>query len=193
MASSDLIRWGGIAGVVAGVMYILTGFVNLFAPQSPVFVSFSDYLIEILFVVGLLGTLAAIVGLHYLQRGRYGRTGVAGSLTAFIGYALLLVAATVTILAGQEALDAVFPIGSLAALVGVVLLGSASLRARVLPRWCGLVLIAGYPLTVVVDIATGGAGGIVMGIVWALVGYALLSNSSSSSSSAPAQQTARVS
>ena len=192
MASSDLIRWGGIAGVVAGVMYILTGFVNLFAPQSPVFVSFSDYLIEILFVVGLLGTLAAIVGLHYLQRGRYGRTGVTGSLTAFIGYALLLVAATVTILAGQEALDAVFPIGSLAALVGVVLLGSASLRARVLPRWCGLVLIAGYPLTVVVDIATGGAGGIVMGIVWALVGYALLSNSSSSSS-APAQQTARVS
>ena len=192
MASSDLIRWGAIAGVVAGVMYILTGIVNLFAPQSPVFVSFSDYLIEILFVVGLLGTLAAIVGLHYLQRGRYGRTGVAGSLTAFIGYALLLVAATVTILAGKEALDAVFPIGSLAALVGVVLLGSASLRARVLPRWCGLVLIAGYPLTVFADIATGGAGGIVLGIVWGLVGYALLSNSSSSSS-APAQQTPRVS
>jgi hypothetical protein len=51
-----------------------------------------------------------------------------------------------------------------------------------------LVLIAGYPLTVVLDIATGGAGGILLGIVWALVGYALLSNTSAS-----AQQPSRVS
>ncbi len=145
--------------MVAGVTYLLTGIINLFAPQSPVFISFSDYLIEILFVVGLLGTLGAIAGLHNLQRERYGRTGAAGSLTAFVGFTLLLVAAVATLLAGGEALDGFFPVGSLAALVGLALLGSASLRARVLPRWCGLVLIAGYPVTVVFDIATGGAGG----------------------------------
>ncbi len=188
MSSSDLIRWGGLAGVVAGVTYLLTGIINLFAPQRPVFVSFSDYLIELLFVVGLLGTLGAIAGLHYLQRGRYGRTGTAGSLTAFVGFALLLVAATATLVTGREALDAVFPVGSLASLVGLVLSGSATLRARVLPRWCGVLLIAGYPLTVLFDIFTGGAGGILLGIVWALVGYALLSNTSAS-----AQQPSRVS
>jgi hypothetical protein len=187
MPTSDLIRWGGLAGVVAGVAYLLTGIINLFAPQSPVFISFSDYLIEILFVVGLVGTLGAIAGLHNLQRERYGRTGAAGSLTAFVGFALLLVAAVATLLAGGEALDGFFPVGSLTALVGLALLGSASLRARVLPRWCGLVLIAGYPLTVVFDIATGGAGGILLGIVWALVGYALLSNTGAS-----AQQPSRV-
>ena len=100
MSTSDLIRWGGLAGVVAGVAYLLTGIINLFAPQSPVFISFSDYLIEILFVVGLVGTMGAIAGLHNLQRERYGRTGAAGSLTAFVGFALLLVAAVATLLAG---------------------------------------------------------------------------------------------
>jgi hypothetical protein len=187
MSTSDLIRWGGLAGVIAGVAYLLTGIINLFAPQSPVFISFSDYLIEILFIVGLVGTLGAIAGLDFLQRERYGRTGAAGSLTAFVGFGLLLVAAVATLLAGGEALDGFFPVGSLAALVGLALLGSATLRARVLPRWCGLVLIAGYPLTVVIDIATGGAGGILLGIVWALVGYALLSNTGAS-----AQQPSRV-
>jgi hypothetical protein len=187
MSTSDLIRWGGLAGVIAGVAYLLTGIINLFTPQNPVFISFSDYLIEILFIVGLVGTLGAIAGLDFLQRERYGRTGAAGSLTAFVGFGLLLVAAVATLLAGGEALDGFFPVGSLAALVGLALLGSATLRARVLPRWCGLVLIAGYPLTVVIDIATGGAGGILLGIVWALVGYALLSNTGAS-----AQQPSRV-
>ena len=54
-------------------------------------------------------------------------------MIAFIGYALLRVAATATALAGREVLDAVFPIGVLAILVGSVLLGAMTLRARVLP------------------------------------------------------------
>jgi hypothetical protein len=99
-------------------------------------------------------------------------------LAAFIGHALMLVAATATALAGREALDALFPLGVLAALVGLVLLGAATLRARMLPRWCGVLLIAVLPLSAVFDVVTDGAGGIVLRIVWALVGYALLSNSS---------------
>jgi drug/metabolite transporter (DMT)-like permease len=86
-------------------------------------------------VIALLGTLAAIAGLHALQRERYGWLGAAGSLVAFAGHALMLVAATATALAGREALDALFPLGVLAALVGLVLLGAATLRARMLPRW----------------------------------------------------------
>jgi hypothetical protein len=185
---TSLIRWGGLAGVAAGVLYVLSAIISLFAPQQRVFDSFSDYLIEILFVVALAGTLVAIVGLHTLQSGRYGRLGAAGSLIAFVGYALLFVAAAVTTLAGREALDAVFPIGVLAILVGSVLLGAMTIRARVLPWWCGVLLIVGFPLTVPLDVAIRGAGGIALGIVWALVGYVLLS-----SGSAPAQQPSRVS
>jgi len=186
--SSNLVRWGGLAALLAAVMYVGTGIVSLFAPQGPVFTSFSDYLIEVMFVIALLGTLAAIAGLHALQRERYGRLGAAGSLTAFVGHALMLVAATATALAGREALDALFPLGVLVALVGLVLLGAATLRARMLPRWCGVLLIAVLPLSAVLDIATGGAGGIVLGIVWALVGYTLLSNSN-----VPVQRFPRVS
>ena len=189
MASSNLIRGGGIAALIGGVLYVLMGIMSLFASQEEVFDSFIDYLIEVLFVLALVGTLVAIVGLHVLQKERYGRLGAAGFLTAFVGYVLLLVAAT-TILTGREALDIIFLLGSLVALVGLTLLGAMTLRARVLPKWCGVLLIVGLPLTVFLDIVTGGgAGGILLGVVWALVGYALLATRGGT----PAQQPSRVS
>jgi hypothetical protein len=73
--SSDLIKWGGLAGVLAGVMYVLTDILGLLAPQQRVFDSFSDYLQEVIFAVAVAGTLGAIAGLHALQSGRYGRIG----------------------------------------------------------------------------------------------------------------------
>jgi hypothetical protein len=188
MTSSNPLRWGGLAALIGGVLYALTGIMSLFAPQEEVFDSFTDYFIEVLFVLALVGTLMAIAGLHVLQRERYGRLGAASSLTAFIGHALLLVAAAATTLAGREALDMVFFLGSLAALVGLVLLGATTLRARVLPWWCGVVLIVGLPLSVVLDVTARGSGGILLGVVWALVGYALLAMGGASN-----QQPARAS
>jgi hypothetical protein len=187
MTSSNLVRWGWLAALIGGVPYALTGIMSLLAPQEEAFDSFTDYLIEVLFVLALVGTLMAIAGLHILQRGRYGHLGAAGSLTAFVGHALLLVAAAVTTLAGREALDMVFLLGSLAALVGLVLLGATTLRARVLPWWCGVLLIVGLPLSVVLDVTARGNGGILLGMVWALVGYALLAMGGASD-----QQPARV-
>jgi hypothetical protein len=116
-------------------MNVLTGILSPLVPQEVVFDSFTDYLIEVLFILALAGTLITIAGLHVLQRERYGRTGAAGSLTAFVGHALLLVAATATALAGHEVLDAVFPLGVLAALVGLVLLGAAMVRGAAYHRF----------------------------------------------------------
>lgn len=83
--SSDLVRWGGLAGVLAGVMFVLAGILNLIAAQQSVSLnSFSDYLIEVIFVVAFAVTLVIIAGLHALQRGRYGRLGAAGSLMSFL-------------------------------------------------------------------------------------------------------------
>ena len=180
MTSSNLLRWGGLAALIGGVLYVLTGIMSLLAPQEEVFDSFTDYFIEVLFILALVGTLMAIAGVHVLQRGRYGRLGAAGSLTAFVGHALLLVAAAATTIAGREALDMVFFLGSLAALVGLVLLGATTLRARVLPWWCGVLLIVGLPLSVVLDVTARGSGGILLGMVWALVGYALLATGGAS-------------
>jgi len=170
-------------------MYVLAGILILTAPPQRVFNSFTDYLSEIILVVAFAVTLVVIAGLHALQRGRYGRLGAAGSLITFVGYALIVVVAALTVLVGGETLFAVRLIAALAVLIGLVLLGAMTLRARVLPWWCGVLLIVGFPLGDRLDeIVARGSEGIVFGIVWGLVGYALLS-----SSSALVQQPTRVS
>ena len=70
--ASHLIRWGGWAGVVAAVMFVLAGILILITPPHRVFNSFSDYLIAVILAVAFALTLVAIAGLHALQRGPTG-------------------------------------------------------------------------------------------------------------------------
>ena len=177
--SSGIVRWGGWAGVVAALTYVLAGILILIAPLQRVFGAVSEHLIEVTLVVAFALTLVAIAGLHALQSPRYGRLGAAGSSITFIGYALIVVVAAVSIRVGGEALFAVRLIGALAILIGSVLLGAMTLRARVLPWWCGVLLIVGFPLGAILDENVArGSEGIVFGIVWGLVGHALLSSGS---------------
>ena len=186
--SSGIVRWGGWAGVVAALSYVAAGTLILIAPLQRVLGSVSEHSIEIILVVAFALTLVAIAGLHGLQSPRYGRLGAAGSSMTFIGYALIAVVGAVSIRVGGEALSAVRLVGALAILMGSVLLGAMTLRARVLPWWCGVLLIVGFPLGATLDENVArGAEEIVFGIVWGLVGYALLS-----SGSAPDQHNARV-
>jgi hypothetical protein len=184
-----LIRWGGLAGLVAGVMFVLAGiFILIAPPQGGVFNSFGDYLSEVILVVAFALTLVAIAGLHALQSGRYGRLGAAGSLITFIGYALIVLVTAVSVLARGQALYLVRLVGATAVLIGSTLLGATTLRAQVLPWWCGVLLIVGFPLGDVSNaIVAEGSEAIVFGIEWGAVGYALLS-----SSRAPDQQFVRV-
>src|SRR5919112_788788 len=105
--SLGIVRWGGWAGVVAAIMYVLAGILILISPLQRAFGSINEHLIEVILVVAFAVTLVAIAGLHGLQRGRYGRLGAAGSSITFIGYALIDVVTAVTILVGGEALFAV--------------------------------------------------------------------------------------
>jgi hypothetical protein len=94
--SSNVVRWGGVAGVVAAVMWVLSFILIQLTSLPRVFESISDYLIEVVLLVGYAGTMGAIVGLHALQShsGRYGRLGALGSLLTFIGYAIVFVVTT---------------------------------------------------------------------------------------------------
>lgn len=176
--TSGIARWGGWAGVVASVTYLLAGILILAAPPQRRFDSFSYYLSEIVLVVAFAATLVVVAGLHGSQRGRYGRSGAAGSLIAFIGYALIALVTTVSVLVGGEALPAVRLVAALAILTGSALLGAMTIRTRVLPWWCGVLLIIGFPLgDVLEEMVVRGSEGIVLAIVWGLVGYALLSTS----------------
>jgi hypothetical protein len=177
MTTSNLVRWGGGAGVLAAVLFVLSTILNLLAPQQQgVFNSFIDYLYAIILAVAFALPLVVIAGVHALHSGRYGRLGAAGSFITFIGYALISVLIVGSTLVEGEALFAVRLIAAAAILIGSILLGAMILRARVLPWWCGVLLIVGFPLGDVADAVVGeGSEGIVFAILWGLIGYALLS------------------
>ncbi len=178
--SSNVVRWGGLAGVVAAVMWTLSAILILLAmPQRVSFDSFSDYLLQIILLVAYAGTLIAILSLHALQSesGRYGRLGAAGSLLTFIGYATVFVVVAVSVLEGGASLLPVRLAGASAVLIGSILLGSMTIRARILPWWCGVLLIIAFPLGDLSNELLRGSEGILLGILWGLVGFALLARS----------------
>jgi hypothetical protein len=188
--SSHVVRWGGLAGVVAAVMWVLTAILIILAsPQRISFSSFSDYLLQIVLLAAYAGTLVAVLGLHALHSGsgRYGRLGAAGSLLTFIGYAVVFVVIVVSILAGGASLLPVRIAGATAVLIGSILLGAMVIRTRIIPWWCGVLLIVAFPLGDVSNAVLEGSEGILLGILWGLVGYALLSQSGT-----VAQQPSRV-
>jgi hypothetical protein len=67
MPSSDLIRWGGLAAMLAGVAFILDILFVLTMPEAD-WTNAVYIVAELLMVVGLLG-------LHALQKDNYGRIG----------------------------------------------------------------------------------------------------------------------
>ena len=173
--SSNVVRWGGVAGVVAAGMWVLSFILIQLTSRPRVFESFSDYLIEVVLLVGYAGTMGAIVGLHALQSqsGRYGRLGTVGSLLTFIGYAIVFVVTTSSILQGGQALLTVRLTGGIAVLVGSILLGAITLYARVVPWWCGVLLIVAFPLGDFSNAIIRGGEGVLLGLLWGSVAYAL--------------------
>ena len=64
--------------------------------------------------------------------------------------------------------------GGLAVLIGSILLGVMTLYARMLPWWCGVLLILGFPLDDLLDWGVLSES-IVFAVVWGSLGYALFS------------------
>ena len=159
MSSSDLIRWGGLAAVMTGVVFIVDGLLGLAFPGA--------IWLEATFSAALLLMLVGLAGFHALQKESYGRIGRAGFYTIIVG-SLIHVLGSMVILAGSMALDLLIVLGNLAALVGFVLYGAATLQARALPRWCGVAFIVALPVTIVL-------GNVVFGLVWLALGYVLWS------------------
>jgi hypothetical protein len=178
LMSSNVIQWGALGAILAGVVWLASGVVDITfmrgqGYEPPGFI----FLVEVMYIVALAGTLGGLVGLHARQATRYGRLGTAGFLAAFIGSALLLIGLVLTFLIRDSALarvfaDSVLGLGLLCTFVGFVLLGVATLMLGVLPQWCGLLLIVCLPIAVVLG---DHGGGITLGLVWLALGYVLLS------------------
>jgi hypothetical protein len=181
--------------VVAGAAYVTAWIVSvLFVPRwrwpGPIVLySFPGYLAEFIFVVALLGTLVAIAGLHVAQRGRYGWTGTLGSSVAAVGHLIFLYATVETLVWGTDAGPSLPDTALLVTLIGMGLLGLATLLARVLPLWCGLLLVVGYPLPVFFGVGYNAWApyGWVPAVLWVSVGYALLLSRGDTAARQPAR------
>lgn len=162
----NAVRWEALGAVLAGVAWLASFVVGLEALGSP------SYLVEATFGVALLGTLVGLVALHTRQSRSYGALGLAGFLAAAAGTALVLLNVLIVSLGRRDLLDLLLGLGFLVMLVGFVVLGVATIRGKVLPGWSGVALIVVLPVA-----ATLGdyGGGIVLGLLWLALGYALWS------------------
>ncbi len=84
---------------------------------------------------------------------------------------LVQILGLVVLLLGSAVLEWLIPIESLAVWVEFVLYGTATLQARVLPRWCGVGRIVGLPVTIFLGEIWGF---VVFGILWLALGVRAL-------------------
>jgi hypothetical protein len=184
MKTANLIRWCALAALVSGTLWIAGGLLHLAYPQdTPGMLGYYlNYLGTAVFSVAYLGMLGGLVGLHARQMDSYGRLGRAGFLLAFVGTLLAFVGqATSGIFPQNGTLGWLFSdpgfgfqAGILLTSLGLLLMGISTLRAGVLPRWCGFGLI-----NLVIFLALGAYGSfVVAGLIWLALGYALRSGKS---------------
>ena len=167
---TPIINSGAIAGIVAGLGYIVQSIMGLIKPQTEIFSGISDYILEVIFIIALIATIFAFMRLHAFSEASYGKGGAIGYWSALSGTSLITISALATLFAGQNSLGSIFLAGLLLSLVGYILLGIASLRSKSLPLWGSLALIFGFPLSVFLS---SFGGGIVFGLTWLGIGYYL--------------------
>ena len=176
MSSSDLIRWGGMAAMLSGVVWVAQGLLDLILADPD-----EGNWLDVLFIISVLLALVGLVGFHALQKGNYGRIGRAGFYTVIVS-SVAQILALVVLLAGSEALVWLLSIGALGVLVGFALYGAATLQARVLPRWCGVAFIIALPITILLGVY---GGNIWLGLIWLALGYVLWSQRSTAAEQQP--------
>jgi energy-converting hydrogenase Eha subunit A len=162
MSSSDLIRWGGLAALVGGVLFVVAELLGLptinIESFSETATTASFAIQTTTFLLGVVLMLLGLVGLYARQSEAAGALGLIGFLVAFLGTVLIggFMWASVFIapaLATEvpEVVDAGPPPGLLPTFiifaVGWLLFGIATLRGRVFPRAAAILLIVGAVVT----------------------------------------------
>ncbi len=198
MPSSSLIRLAGLAAVLSGVSSLigdlLSLVVDLESAESAATVPY--VFVFLLYLLGAVLLLLGLVGLYASQSEAAGVLGFVGFLVAFLGTALVSgalwfelfitpsLAAEAPELAEAELGLAGFILSFLLVIIGWLLFGVATLRARVYPRPAAVLLIAGA----VLSFAPIPLAGIVLSVAVAWLGFVLFTGRGMSS-----EQPSRVS
>ena len=191
MTTTGLMRWAGLSAVASAVVSVMGDVLRLFVDvESSETATTPPYVL--VFLLYLLGA----VGLYASQSEAAGVLGLVSFLAAFLGTALLAavlwfelfitpaLATRAPGLAEAELGLAGFILVFLLGVVGWVLFGVATLRARVYPRWAAVLLIIGG----VVAFVPVPLAGIVFSVALAWLGFVLFTGGSG-----PAERPSRVS
>ena len=166
-------RWAWTVAVGAGLARIADALSGSLSPDSDDWDCNSswDYGTNALDAAAFFLTAAAVLVVHAQQRHRVGTPGQVGAAVAAAGCVAAGVNNPVEHCGGVEVLVFVLWVPAILALLGGhLLLGVATIRARVLPVWAGAALIVGV---LTLFIVSNGGGAIVFGIAWVAVGAAL--------------------
>ena len=186
--SSSLIRWSGLAAMLGGVLWALwAGVEQSIGWGEPGSSAYERYeLVNRLLPFALLPVVVGFIGLHVAQTRTFGRLGTAGFATALVGF-MLIAAGSVGEFwvfsdqsyegAGRNASWALFLLGHLVLVIGTLLFGIATVRAKVFPQEAAM-MFAVLGLGVVVPFL--GAFIFAIPLVW--LGYLLWSGSVQQSS-----------
>jgi hypothetical protein len=204
MISPRLIRCGGLAAAIGGLLWALFPLGEVIVsthdtqPGTPAHLA-AEAVDWLMAVVPLLLLIVGQAALHTLHRRDYGRLGNAGFLLSLVALSLMFVGngweiASITFRgSGSDVGHSVFLAGFLLLLMGSALFGFAIVRTQRDLSWRigGLLLVAALPL----GILFGSVGGVISpetdlgfwaaitvpyGVAWALLGYALFSEGSAS-------------
>jgi hypothetical protein len=176
-ASADVVLLIGSAAVAFSALYFATDVIELLQG------GFSTVQLALTYAAEAAIPLF-VLGLYALQRPRIGRLGLVGALAyayTFVFFTSTVVYALVDHTRDWDALTSAFgewmTIHSALMVIGGIALGVATVRARVLPRWTGAILVLGMILmtvaTALPDIAQTFAAG-VRDLAFAGMGAALL-------------------
>jgi hypothetical protein len=173
---SSKIKSGGIAGVVAAALLVLTAIVDQVSPMQQTYDSAASYFYHGIILAANLAVIVTVLGIHALHRGRprYGRLGTTGTVLIIVGYAIIAVVRVISMVQGEASLQTVRIAGAGAVLIGSALLGVVIIRARLLPWWCGLLLIVAFPLGDVANEIFSSAENLLLALLWGSIGIALL-------------------
>lgn len=188
MSSAALTRWGGLAALAGGALVGITGLLGLVALDYENFGETARTgayaFTSLLYLLGVILVLGGLVGLYAGQSEAAGALGLLGFLVAFLGTALVVGAAWFEAFAARTLALAVprffeedpggwlgwgLGLAYVLAALGWLLLGVATLRARVYPRVAAILLVVG---AVLLGVPLPGAE-IVLAVAVAWMGLAL--------------------
>jgi len=119
MSKSSLIRLGGIAAVLAGILRGIASFIPATTP---------DVALQLLYLLTDIFILLGVFALYGVRYKEIGKLGFLGFLMAVIG---ILVIRSSTAIAGVN----LYPAGSLIFSLGLIILGIRLWLCNVLPSW----------------------------------------------------------